>query len=100
MLAVRGLGLIGPQRFLAARLPAARTGRQGHAYPGRLLDPDSDALARRAAKIGESAESLASGVRLAEARLRELAEAGDVGVWRYQMLPTWRVIRTDCQRKL
>ncbi|GCB49628.1 hypothetical protein [Streptomyces sp. NL15-2K] len=60
-----------------------------------LLDPDSDALARRAAEIGESAESLAGGVRLAEARLRELADSCDIQVYRYRMLPTWRLIRTD-----
>ncbi|MCB5169583.1 hypothetical protein LG634_32850 [Streptomyces bambusae] len=60
-----------------------------------LLDPDSPALALRAAEIGESAESLAGGVRLAEARLRELAGAADIEVYRYGMLPTWRIIRTD-----
>ncbi|MFJ9377795.1 hypothetical protein [Streptomyces sp. NPDC101455] len=43
-----------------------------------LLDPDSDALAQRAAEIGESAESLAGGVRLAEARLRELADSCEI----------------------
>ncbi|MFE2707737.1 hypothetical protein ACFXI6_22405 [Streptomyces mirabilis] len=60
-----------------------------------LLDPDSDALARRAAEIGESAESRAGGVRLAEARLRELADSCDIQVYRHRMLPTWRLIRTD-----
>lgn len=95
VLAVRGLGLIGlNDSLLRACLPREQGGK-GLRIRVALLDPDSDALARRAAEIGESVESLAGGVRLAEARLRELAEAGDVGVWRYRMLPTWRVIRTD-----
>ncbi|WP_406111734.1 hypothetical protein [Kitasatospora purpeofusca] len=33
--------------------------------------------------------------RLAEARLRELAEIGHVEVYRYRTLPVWRVIRLD-----
>lgn len=95
VLAVRGLGLIGlNDSLLRACLPREQGGR-GLRVRVALLDPDSDALAHRAAEIGESAESLAGGVRLAEARLRELTGAGDVGVWRYRMLPTWRVIRTD-----
>ncbi|MDW8804608.1 helix-turn-helix domain-containing protein [Streptomyces scabiei] len=95
VLAVRGLGLIGlNDSLLRACLPREQGGK-GLRVRVALLDPDSDALARRAAEIGESAESLASGVRLAEVRLRELAEAGDVAVWRYRMLPTWRLIRTD-----
>jgi transcriptional regulator with XRE-family HTH domain len=95
VLAVRGLGLIGlNDSLLRACLPREQGGR-GLRVRVALLDPDSDALARRAAEIGESAESLAGGVRLTEARLRELAGAGDVGVWRYRTLPTWRVIRTD-----
>lgn len=52
-------------------------------------------MAQRAAEIGESAESLAGGVRLAEARLRELSDVCDIEVYRYGMLPTWRIIRTD-----
>ncbi|MEU6802509.1 helix-turn-helix domain-containing protein [Streptomyces neyagawaensis] len=95
VLAVRGLGLIGlNDSLLRACLPRDQGG-QGLRVRVALLDPDSDTLARRAAEIGESAASLAGGVQLAEARLRELAGAGDVGVWRYRMLPTWRVIRTD-----
>ncbi|MFD6528753.1 helix-turn-helix domain-containing protein [Streptomyces sp. NPDC060184] len=95
VLAVRGLGLIGlNDSLLRACLPREQGGR-GLRVRVALLDPDSDAMARRATEIGESAESLASGVRLAEARLRELAGTCDIGVWRYSMLPTWRVIRTD-----
>ncbi|MFJ8140669.1 helix-turn-helix domain-containing protein [Streptomyces sp. NPDC096013] len=95
VLAVRGLGLIGlNDSLLRACLPREQGGR-GLRVRVALLDPDSEALTRRAAEIGESTESLASGVLLAEARLRELADTCDIGVWRYGMLPTWRVIRTD-----
>ncbi|MFF5566636.1 helix-turn-helix domain-containing protein [Streptomyces sp. NPDC012623] len=95
VLAVRGLGLIGlNDSLLRACLPREQGGK-GLRIRVLLLDPDSAALARRAAEIGESTESLASGVRLAEARLRELADTADIQVYRYGMLPTWRVIRTD-----
>ncbi|WP_225320878.1 XRE family transcriptional regulator [Streptomyces luteolifulvus] len=94
VLAVRGLGLIGlNDSLLRACLPRDQGGK-GLRVRVALLDSDSDALAKRAAEIGESAESLASGVHLAEARLRELADSCDIGVWRYRMLPTWRVVRT------
>ncbi|OLZ62875.1 transcriptional regulator [Streptomyces sp. IMTB 2501] len=95
VLAVRGLGLIGlNDSLLRACLPREQGGK-GLRVRVALLDPDSPALARRAAEIGESSESLAGGVRLAEARLRELADTCDIAVWRYRMLPTWRIIRTD-----
>ncbi|MER8235241.1 helix-turn-helix transcriptional regulator [Streptomyces sp. NPDC094049] len=94
VLAVRGLGLIGLNDSLLREfcLPAEEGGR-GLSVRVLLLDPESPALVRRAAEIGESAESLAGGVRLAEARLRELH--GSVAVYRYRQLPTWRIIRTD-----
>ncbi|WP_406510947.1 hypothetical protein [Streptomyces sp. NBC_00212] len=95
VLAVRGLGLIGlNDSLLRACLPREQG---GHGLRVRLLllDPESVAIAQRAAEVGESVESLASGVRLAEARLRELTGTCDVQVYRYRMLPTWRVIRTD-----
>ncbi|MEU2272015.1 helix-turn-helix transcriptional regulator [Streptomyces olindensis] len=95
VLAVRGLGLIGlNDSLLRACLPREQDGKALRVRVA-LLDPDSPALTRRAAEIGESAESLAGGVRLAEARLRELADTCDIAVWRYRMLPTWRIIRTD-----
>ncbi|MFC8344425.1 helix-turn-helix domain-containing protein [Streptomyces sp. NPDC057280] len=95
VLAVRGLGLIGlNDSLLRACLPREKGGN-GLRTRIALLDPDSDALAQRAAEIGESVESLAGGVRLAEARLRELADSSDISVWRYRMLPTWRLIRID-----
>ncbi|MEU9250967.1 helix-turn-helix transcriptional regulator [Streptomyces sp. NPDC048270] len=93
ILAVRGLGLIG----LNDSMLRAHLGRQGGGLRVRvlLLDPEAPTLALRAAEIGESAESLASGVRLAEVRLRELAGICDIEVYRYGMLPTWRLIRAD-----
>lgn len=95
VLAVRGLGLIGlNDSLLRACLPREHGGH-GLRVRVLLLDPDSSSLAQRAAEIGESTESLAGGVHLAEARLRELAESCDIQVYRYGMLPTWRIIRTD-----
>lgn len=95
VLAVRGLGLIGlNDSLLRACLPRDQGGK-GLRIRVLLLDPDSDVLDRRAAEIGESSESLAGGVRLAEARLRELASSSEIEVYRYRMLPTWRLIRTD-----
>ncbi|MET9610573.1 helix-turn-helix transcriptional regulator [Streptomyces sp. NPDC006512] len=93
ILAVRGLGLIG----LNDSMLRSHLGREGAGLRVRvlLLDPEAPALALRAAEIGESAESLAGGVRLAEARLRELAGICDIEVYRYGMLPTWRLIRAD-----
>lgn len=92
VLAVRGLGLIGLNDSLLR-------GSVLRPSPPRvrvlLLDPEAPSLAVRAAEIGESAESLGSGVRLSEARLRELSSGGDVRVYRYRMLPTWRIIRLD-----
>ena len=92
VLAVRGLGLLAlndsllrPSLMLASP-PTLRV---------LLLDPASLAVARRAAEIGESAASLAEGIVLAEARLRELAQTMPVEVYRYRALPTWRVIRCD-----
>ncbi|MFJ2878818.1 helix-turn-helix domain-containing protein [Streptomyces sp. NPDC086796] len=92
VLAVRGLGLIGLNDSVLRDvcLPHDQGGR-GLRVRVLLLDPGSPSLARRAAEIGESAESLAGGIRLAEARLRELP--GDVQAYRYRQLPTWRIIR-------
>ena len=92
ILAVRGLGLIG----LNDSMLRAHLGRPDGGLKVRvlLLNPESAALVQRAAEIGESAESLASGVRLAEARLRELSPICNIEVYRYATLPTWRLIRT------
>lgn len=95
VLAVRGLGLIGLNDSLLRSSLARPDGQQAPQVRVLLLDPESSALAIRAAEIGESAESLASGVKLAETRLRELESVCDLQVYRYSMHPTWRVIRLD-----
>jgi transcriptional regulator with XRE-family HTH domain len=82
VLAVRGLGLIGLNDSLLRSSLTRPEGRQALQVRVLLLDPDSPALALRAAEIGESAESLAGGVRLAEARLRELSSVCDLQVYR------------------
>ena len=93
VLAVRGLGLIGlNDSLLRGSLTRAVTRVQLRVL---LLHPDSPALIRRAGEIGESPESLASGVRLSEARLKELSAVCDVRAYRYRLLPTWRIIRCD-----
>ncbi|MBO1415431.1 helix-turn-helix transcriptional regulator [Streptomyces sp. FH025] len=94
VLAVRGLGLLGLRDSLLRR----HMDRDGDPAPRLrvlLLDPDSPAAQRRAAEIGESAESIAGGIRLAKARLRELAECGHVEVYQYSTVPVWRIIRLD-----
>jgi hypothetical protein len=60
-----------------------------------LLDPESTALKTRAGEISESAESLANGILLTKARLRELSDRCDVAVYWYTTVPTWRIIRVD-----
>ncbi len=94
ILAVRGLGIIGLNDSL---LRSAVAGRSPCAVRALLLDPESAAARRQAEEIGESFESFASGVSLAIARLRELAEQTDatVEVYLYDLLPTWRVIALD-----
>jgi hypothetical protein len=94
VLAVRGLGIVGLNDSL---LRGSMTRTDGEAPRVRvlLLHPESPAVALRAAEIGESAESLAGGVRLAEARLRELSGACDLKAYRYRIFPTWRIIRLD-----
>ncbi|MFD8084093.1 helix-turn-helix domain-containing protein [Kitasatospora sp. NPDC059722] len=94
VLAVRGLGLLA----LSNSLLRQHLDRDGDTTPRLrvlLLDPHSPAAVRRATEIGESAESLASGILLAEARLRELGEVGNVEVYRYGSVPVWRIIRLD-----
>jgi hypothetical protein len=91
-LAVRGLGLVALNDAL---LRGSLTRPEGPRARVLLLHPDSPALAARAAEIGESPESLAGGVRLAEARLRDMAKGRQLAAYRYRILPTWRVIRLD-----
>lgn len=94
LLAVRGLGLIGLRDSLL-RPHLDRPDEQRSRLRVLLLDPESPAAHRRAEEIGESAESLAGGVLLAEARLRELSEICHVEAYRYSEVPVWRVIRLD-----
>lgn len=92
ILAVRGLGLLAlNDSLLRAHLNRPTPPR----LRVLLLAGDSPALARRAAEIGESPLALASGIDLAQERLRDLAADGDVQVHRYQALPVWRLIRCD-----
>ncbi|MFE0188977.1 XRE family transcriptional regulator [Streptomyces sp. NPDC058989] len=95
VLAVRGLGLIGLKDSLLRASLARPDGQQALRLRVLLLAPESPALSARAAEIGESPESLAGGVKLAEARLRELSSLCDLQVYRYDMHPTWRIIRLD-----
>lgn len=93
ILAVRGLGIIGMNDSLL-RATVARTRPLLRAL---LLDPESPAANRRAAEVGESAESFTSGVTLSVSRLRDLGEqtGAQVQVYFYDMLPTWRVLALD-----
>jgi transcriptional regulator with XRE-family HTH domain len=95
VLAVRGLGLIGLKDSLLRSSLARPAGHQRPRVRVLLLDPESPALVNRAAEIGESLESLAAGITLSETRLRELSDICDLRVYRYDMRPTWRVIRMD-----
>ncbi|MGO9078909.1 MAG: helix-turn-helix domain-containing protein [Streptosporangiaceae bacterium] len=95
LMAVRALGLIGLNDSLLRGSLRARE------VPVRvrvlLLDPGAPAVAVRASEIGESSESLASGIRLAVARLAELAGCPgvDLRVRLYRDRPVWRMIRLD-----
>jgi transcriptional regulator with XRE-family HTH domain len=92
VLAVRGLGILGLNDSLLRltimnNQPSVRV---------LLLHPDGEAATRRAAEINESKDTFAHGVRLAVARLRELADTGtNVECHLYHLLPTWRVISLD-----
>lgn len=92
VLAVRGLGLVALNDAL---LRGSLTRPQGPRVRLLLLHPDAPAVAIRAAEIGESVESLSGGIRLAEARLREIAPGRNLSAYRYCSLPTWRIIRCD-----
>jgi transcriptional regulator with XRE-family HTH domain len=94
VLAVRGLGLVALKDSL---LRGSVSDRDAMCLRVLLLHPDSVAVAERAHEIGESTESLASGIRHAEGRLRELARVPglDVQAYFYRHLPVWRVIRID-----
>ncbi len=97
VLAVRGLGLLGLNDSLL------RPGVIGRNHVPQilrvlLLSPDGDAAWRRSREINESPEAFASGIRLAEDRLKELADRVPsiaVELYRYYQLPVWRLIVLD-----
>jgi hypothetical protein len=95
ILAVRGLGILG---LNDSELRSPLTGRS---TPVRvrvlLLDPDSPAVAVRAAETGESPESFAAGIRMSLARLAELDGHPVVRLEAavYSSLPVWRMLAFD-----
>jgi transcriptional regulator with XRE-family HTH domain len=96
VLAVRGLGILALNDSL---LWSTLLGR-GDTLRARilLLDPDSDAAERRAAEISESTATFVAGIKLAIARLEEVAAGGQnitLDVRLYSSLPVWRIIRVD-----
>ncbi|SRR6266511_342417 len=92
VLAVRGLGLLGLNDSL---LRAAVSGRPECRVRVLLVHPDSPAAEQRAAEVGESAEAMAAGIRLATGRLAELATTVRVEAYWYRVLPVWRMISAD-----
>lgn len=94
VLAVRGLGLLGLNDSLLRNCLAREDGPRARVRV-MLLDPDCDAVTVRADEIGESPDSLAAGIRLAEFRMRELSDVCDIEVYWYRLIPTWRVVRVD-----
>ncbi|HEX6443606.1 MAG TPA: helix-turn-helix transcriptional regulator [Streptosporangiales bacterium] len=96
LLAVRALGLIGLNDSLL-REPLTADPSKPVTVRVLLLDPDAETAARRATEIGESPESFSAGIRLAIARLRDLADEPGVtlAAATYTTLPTWRTIRVD-----
>jgi hypothetical protein len=81
----------------AAALPLAGGGFAPLAIRVLILDPESEAAARRAAEIGEAPAAFAVSIRLAEHKLAELAQAEGIVMeaYRYAILPTWRIIALD-----
>ncbi|WP_433732714.1 helix-turn-helix transcriptional regulator [Nocardia sp. CA-129566] len=91
IMAIRGLGILGLNDSLLRK-----TIPRGTQLRVLLLNPDSAAVAHRAEEIGESTESFAAGIRLAIARIEELAALGrPVEVYLYDQIPVWRIIRID-----
>lgn len=95
ILAVRALGLVAlNDSLLRGPLTTRATPVQLRVL---LLNPESPAIAVRAAEIGESAQALASGIRLALGRVAELDDhpliSVDTAV--YSTLPTWRMLIFD-----
>jgi transcriptional regulator with XRE-family HTH domain len=76
VLAVRGLGLLALNDSLMREALSRGPGKPRPRLRVALLHPESPAVAVRAAEIGETPESLAAGIRLSEARLRDLTGTG------------------------
>ncbi len=96
VLAVRALGIFALKDSLVR--PALMDRETTLQVRVLLLDPDCDAAEHRAAEIHESPATFAAGIKLAIARLEEVAVAGllvDLDVRLYSSLPVWRVIRVD-----
>ena len=95
ILAVRALGLIAlNDSLLRGPLEARTTPADVRVL---LLDPDSPAVALRAAETGESPQAFAAGIRLALGRLTDLAGHPAVRVQTavYDTLPVWRMLAFD-----
>lgn len=96
VLAVRALGLFALKDSVLR--PALMDRSTALRVRVLLLDPDCDAATQRANEIRESTASFAAGIKLAIARLAEVAAAGmpvDLDVRLYSSLPVWRIIRVD-----
>ena len=95
LLAVRALGLIGLSDSLLRGPLAARKDKVRVRV--LLLDPDAPAASARAREIGEQPTGFTAGIRMAIARIGELADCPNVHlrVALYRDLPTWRMIRLD-----
>jgi hypothetical protein len=95
ILAVRGLGILG---LNDSQLRGPLTERSSPVQVRvLLLDPDSPAVAVRAAETGESPESFAAGIRMSLARLAELQGHPVVRLESavYSSLPVWRMLAFD-----
>lgn len=95
ILAVRALGLVAlNDSLLRGPLTTRATPVEMRML---LLNPDSPATAVRAAEIGESAQALASGIRLALGRVAELDSQPLISIATgvYSTLPTWRMLIFD-----
>jgi transcriptional regulator with XRE-family HTH domain len=95
VLAVRGLGLLGlNDSVMHGPLSERETPVRVRVL---LLDPDSPAVAVRAAETGESPAMFAAGIRMSLARLAELESHPVVRLEArtYGTLPVWRMLAYD-----
>jgi transcriptional regulator with XRE-family HTH domain len=96
LLAVRALGLVALNDSLLREALAAPREETVNLRV-LLLDPDCAAAVTRAEEIGESPASFAAGIRMALARIEELATLPhlDITAAVYTTLPVWRIIALD-----